>query len=373
MLIPQCSPKANYLARKEEIDAAIAKVLVGGSYVLGREVAAFEKDFAAYIGVADAVGVANGTDALQLALRACGVGAGDCVITVSHTAVATVAAIELAGATPILADIDPVSFTIDPKSVEEIIRTFSAGRLKAIVPVHLYGHPANMRAILDIARKHRLLVVEDCAQSHGAMFQGKKTGSFGDLATFSFYPTKNLGAIGDGGMVVTDDPSLARRVRLLREYGWQERYISYFAGTNSRLDELQAAILRVKLRYLDQDNRRRQWIAQRYNSALAESTIALPQTSPGATHVFHQYVVRTEKRDDLKAYLGDHDIGTLVHYPVPIHKQPAYAEKLPAVVSLRQTETIAAQILSLPTYPELTDDQVEIVCKFVTSWNGNRA
>ncbi len=371
MLIPQCSPKASYLARKEEIDAAIAKVLLSGSYILGREVAAFEKDFAAYIGVANAVGVANGTNALQLALRACGVRPGDCVITVSHTAVATVAAIELTGATPVLAEIDPVTFTLDPKSIEEIIQNLPAGRLKAIVPVHLYGQPANMQAILNIARKHSLLVVEDCAQSHGAMFQGKKTGSFGDLATFSFYPTKNLGAIGDGGIVVTDDPSLARQVRLLREYGWQERYISYFSGTNSRLDELQAAILRVKLKYLDQDNRRRQSIARWYNSALAESALSLPQTSPGATHVFHQYVVRTEKRDDLKAYLGHHEIGTLIHYPVPIHKQPAYAEKLPAVVGLKQTEAIAAQILSLPMYPELTDDQVEIVCKFVTSWDGN--
>lgn len=369
--IPQCSPKANYLARKEEIDAAMAKVLNGGSYVLGQEVAAFEKDFAAYIGVAHAVGVASGTDALQLALRASGVGPGDCVITVSHTAVATVAAIELAGGTPILADIDPVSFTLDPKSVEEIIQNLPAGRLKAIVPVHLYGQPANMPAILDIARQHGLMVVEDCAQSHGAVFQGKKTGSFGDLAAFSFYPTKNLGAIGDGGMVVTDDPHLAQQIRLLREYGWQERYISYFAGTNSRLDELQAAILRVKLEYLDQDNRRRQSIARRYSSALAESGISLPQTSPGATHVFHQYVVRTAKRDDLKAYLGNQGIGTLIHYPVPVHKQPAYAEKLPAVVGLRQTETIAAQILSLPMYPELTDEQVDMVCEFITSWDGN--
>jgi len=371
LTIPQCSPKANYLARKEEIDAAVAKVLAAGSYILGQEVAAFEKDFAAYIGVADAVGVASGTDALQLALRACGVGPGDCVITVSHTAVATVAAIELAGATPILADIDPVSFTLDPQSVEEIIQNLPAGRLKAIVPVHLYGQPANMRAIVDIAREHGLLVIEDCAQSHGAMFQGRKTGSFGDLATFSFYPTKNLGAIGDGGMVVTDDPSLARQVRLLREYGWQERYISYFAGTNSRLDELQAAILRVKLKYLDQDNLRRQLIAQRYSSALAESTIALPRTSPGTTHVFHQYVVRTAKRDDLKAHLGDRGVGTLIHYPVPVHQQPAYAEKLPAVVGLRQTETIAAQILSLPMYPELTDQQVDTVCELITSWDDN--
>lgn len=369
--IPQCSPKANYLARKEEIDAAVAKVLAEGFYILSKEVGAFEKDFAAYIGVAEAVGVASGTDALHLALRACGVGPGDCVITVSHTAVATVAAIELAGATPILADIDPVSFTIDPKSVEEIIRNLPTGRLKAIVPVHLYGQSADMRAIMDIASEHGLLVVEDCAQSHGAEFQGRKTGSFGDLATFSFYPTKNLGAIGDGGMVVTNDPSLARQVRLLREYGWQERYVSYFAGTNSRLDELQAAILRVKLNYLDHDNRRRQLIAQRYGNALAESTIALPQTSPGATHVFHQYVVRAAKRDDLKTYLGDRGVGTLIHYPVPVHRQPAYAEKLPAVVGLWQTETIATQILSLPMYPELTDEQVDTVCELITSWDDN--
>ncbi len=366
--IPQSDPRANYLARKDEIDHAITRVLESGRYILGSELSSFEKEFAAYIGVSYAIGVANGTDALQLALRAAGIGRGDLVITVSHTAVATVAAIELAGATPVLVDVDPCTFTLDPTRLEETIQQLPAEHLKAVIPVHLYGHPVDLDAILAIAKNHGLMVIEDCAQSHGSMVDSKKTGSFGQLGTFSFYPTKNLGAIGDGGMVVTDDGEIADRVRLLREYGWRERYVSYSSGTNSRLDEIQAGILRVKLGYLDQDNRRRQAIAEKYNRALAGIGLHLPQTSPGVTHVYHQYVVRTDKRDALKDHLAAKGIGTLIHYPVPVHKQPAYVE-LRTVGALEQTEVIAAQILSLPIYPELTDAQVDTICEHIKAWS----
>jgi len=252
------NPGAQYQAHKAEIDAAVARVLAGGWYILGEETRAFEAEFAAYIGVREAVGVGSGTDALQIALAACEIGAGDEVITVSHTAVATISAIEMAGATPVLVDIEPDFFTIDPAQIEAAITP----RTKAIIPVHIYGQPANLDAVLEIASRHKLRVIEDCAQAHGAAFRGTRVGAHGDIACFSFYPTKNLGAIGDGGMVVTNDVALAERARLLREYGWAERYVSHISGRNSRLDELQAAILRVKLRRLDDDNQMRAQIAQ---------------------------------------------------------------------------------------------------------------
>ena len=295
--IPQTDPRANYLAHKDEIDAAIAAVLAGGRYILGEQVAAFEREFAAYLGAGStegathAIGVGSGTDALHLALRACGIGPGDRVFTVSHTAVATVAAIELAGATPVLVDIDPATFTMDPNRLEEAVRRDEGGnssnvkrhssivtRHSAIIPVHLYGHPADMAAILEIARRYDLWVIEDCAQAHGATIDGQKTGTFGDIAAFSFYPTKNLGALGDGGAVVTSDPALAEQTRLLREYGWRERYVSAIPGLNSRLDELQAAILRVKLRYLDAENARRRALAAEYDRLLADSSVRTPIT-----------------------------------------------------------------------------------------------
>ncbi len=274
--IPQTDPHASYLAYKDEIDEAVARVLNGGRYILGNEVQSFEHEFAAAIGGAHAIGVANGTDALLLALRACGVGAGHAVFTVSHTAVATVAAIELTGATPVLIDIDPVSYTIDPELLEKAIITNPPGTPRAIVPVHLYGNPADLAAITTIARKYGLLVIEDCAQSHGASLDGRTTGTWGDIASFSFYPTKNLGALGDGGMVVTGSEELALKVRLLRQYGWRERYVSEIPGTNSRLDELHAAMLRVKLRHLASDNERRRSIASQYNSLLKNSGLSLP-------------------------------------------------------------------------------------------------
>lgn len=359
--IPQTDPGAGYLAHREEIDSAIRNVLESGWYILGREVEAFELEFAAYIQTAHAVGVGNGTDAIELSLRACEVGPGDLVFTVSHTAVATVAAIEATGATPVLVDIDPVSCTIDVHLLEAALQNPPAGRPRAIVPVHLYGHPADMGAIAEIAKRHELYVVEDCAQSHGATVGDRKTGSLGDIAAFSFYPTKNLGTAGDGGIIVTGSSELAERVRLLQQYGWRERYISEIAGRNSRLDEIHAAILRVKLRHLDAENRRRQDIAHAYGDFLAGASLSLPHARAGTTHVYHQYAICLERRDELRAYLKDAGIGTLVHYPVPVHLQPAYQSRLPLPRPLPETERVARQVLSLPIYPQLGDEAVKRV------------
>jgi dTDP-4-amino-4,6-dideoxygalactose transaminase len=353
MQIPQSDPQASYLAHRAEIDAAIAQVLVSGRYILGPEVDAFEREFASYLGVAQVIGVANGTDALTIALRACGIVPGDAVATVSHTAVATVAAIELAGAVPVLADIDPATFTIDCDSLEALLRR--RRDIRAIVPVHLYGHPANMPDVMELARRHGAKVIEDCAQSHGAAIGNRKTGAWGDAAAFSFYPTKNLGAIGDGGAVTTNDPTVADRVRAYREYGWKDRYVSETAGANSRLDELQAAILRVKLKYLDSANARRREIAEAYSAALAGTGLRLPRCAPDAVHVHHQYVVRSGCRDAVRESLRARGIGTLVHYPVPVHLQPAYRGRIDHE-PLDRTEAAALEILSLPMYSELSRD-----------------
>jgi len=368
--IPQTDPKENYLAHKEAIDAAIARVLESGWYILGSEVAAFEREFAAYLGVKQAVGVASGTDALSLALKACGVGPGDFVLTVSHTAVATAAAIGLSGATPVFVDIGPDGYTMDPDRLEDSIKGFRAGHLKAVVPVHLYGHPVEMDAIAEVARRYDLRVVEDCAQSHGATFRGRRTGTLGHIAAFSFYPTKNLGALGDGGLVATDDPELAEKIRLLREYGWKERYISAVEGQNSRLDEVQAAVLRVKLPHLDAENESRRGIAGIYRSVLAGVGPVLPITGSDVAHVFHQYVIRTPRRDALKTHLREKGIGTLIHYPVPVHLQQAYAGRLRVEERLPNTEKIAGQILSLPMFPELREEQARTVAREIREWCG---
>ena len=361
MLLP-ANPHANYLAHKEEIDSAVRRVLEGGWYILGEEVAAFEREFAAYLGVSDAIGVGNGTDAIHLALRACGIGVGHEVITVSHTAIATVAAIELAGATPVLVDINPGTFTMDPERLAETLVVRRTNKLKAIVVVHLYGHPADMPAILEIARRHNLLVVEDCAQSHGALLDGRKTGTFGDVAAFSFYPTKNLGALGDGGAIATSNVEIAARARLLRQYGWRERYISELAGMNTRLDEMQASILRVKLHYLDAENTRRRQIASFYNAALLSTGLLLPQARPLASHVYHQYAVRSERRDELQAGLKQAGIGTAILYPKPAHLQPAYQGRLEAGSGgLEHSERVCREILCLPMHPQLSDKEVALV------------
>jgi dTDP-4-amino-4,6-dideoxygalactose transaminase len=316
--------------------------------------------------------VGSGTNALELALRACGVGSGDLVFTVSHTAVATVAAIELVGATPVLVDIDPATYTLDPNCLEAALAHPPAGTPKAIIPVHLYGHPADMPAILALAHRHGLYVIEDCAQSHGATLAGRMTGAWGDIAAFSFYPTKNLGALGDGGMVMTDDPALADRVRLFQQYGWRERYISDTPGGNSRLDELQAAVLRVKLRYLNEENERRQNLAQTYNTQLAETALSLPEVRLGATHVYHQYVIRLSHREALRTSLRQEAIGTLIHYPAPVHLQPAYHNRVPLVAPLPRTEEIVRQVLSLPMFPQLRDEQVQRVGERIVHFHRQR-
>jgi dTDP-4-amino-4,6-dideoxygalactose transaminase len=372
-MILQSNPKANFLAHEAEIRSAIARALESGWYILGGEVAAFEKEFAAFLGARHVVGVGNGTDAIALALRACDVGPGDAVITVSHTAVATVAAIELTGASPVLVDVEPETFTMDVNCLEEAIRESVSKklRLKAIVPVHLYGHPADMAAIIEIARRHGLRVIEDCAQAHGSAIGGRICGTWGDAAAFSFYPTKNLGALGDGGAVATNDPALAERVALLREYGWKNR-ISHCAGLNSRLDEVQSAVLRVKLKYLSVENARRREIAKLYDILLSAKKFRLPKSKPGIDHVFHQYVIRTMQRDNLKSFLEKRGIATAIHYPVPVHMQPAYQSRLfMPKPGLPQTENAARDILSLPMHPQLADEEVRQVAEAMQNFPGS--
>jgi dTDP-4-amino-4,6-dideoxygalactose transaminase len=361
--VPLIDLRAQYLALKEEIDVAVARVLDSGWYILGREVVAFEQEFAEYYrmhggGDVECVALNSGTDALHLALRACGVGPGDEVITVSHTAVATVAAIGLTGATPVFVDVDPCSYTLNPATLAGAL----SPRTRAILPVHLYGHPADMDAILEIASRAGVYVVEDCAQAHGATDRGRLVGSMGDIGCYSFYPTKNLGALGDGGAVVSRRPELAAQVRLLREYGWtpQSRYVSQIQGTNSRLDEMQAAILCVKLRYLDEWNVMRRKLAALYTDLLP-AAIRMPPPSPNADPVYHLYVVRVPHRDQTRLRLQAVGIGTGIHYPVPVHLQPAYQQVGRAGSDLRQTEKLALEILSLPLYPQLAPEQVHQV------------
>lgn len=371
MKVSQSNPLAGYESHKKEIDEAVARTLTSGWYILGKEVTAFEEEFAAFHGGGYAVGVGNGTDALEICLRALEIGYGDQVFTVSHTAVATVSAIEKVGAVPVLVDIDPASFTICPKSLEAAIDSqIRAGRQpKAVIAVHLYGHPAAMREVVAIAKKYKLKIIEDCAQAHGASLNGKKIGTFGDMAAFSFYPTKNLGALGDGAAVLTSDPRLSERAKLLREYGWRQRYVSEIPGGNTRLDEIQAAILRVKLRNLDQSNQKRRDVALRYSASIKNPHIALPATLEAAAHVFHQYVIRSKQRDSLRQYLSEEGVGTLIHYPMPIHLQPAYSNKVAtAPCGLSKTESAAQEVLSLPMFPELKAQEIDFVIQKINAW-----
>ncbi len=356
------NPLAQYQSHKEEIIEAIKGVLEGGNYILGPEVEKFEKSFAAYCGADYAVGVNSGTDALILALRALGIGPGDEVITVSHTALATVAAIIASGATPVLVDIEPAYYTIHPQCFQRAITS----KTKAVIPVHLYGQPADMEAIMEIAREHGLFVIEDCAQATGATYKGRRVGSIGNVGCFSFYPTKNLGAIGDGGMVVTKNANLAERIRRLRQYGWDENRITEEPGLNSRLGEIQAAILNVKLKSLDEDNARRRGIAQLYNESLAGLPIVLPKERSDTTHVYHLYVIASEERDRLKGRLAESGVFAGVHYPTPGHLHGGYDRRcqLPGA-GLPVTERALGNILSFPMYPELSPMQVARVTETV--------
>jgi dTDP-4-amino-4,6-dideoxygalactose transaminase len=364
-MIPQADPGAGYRAHAAEIDAAVARALRSGWYILGAEGRAFEAAFAAWLGSAHAVGCGNGTDALALALRALGVGPGAAVATVSHTAVATVAAIEMAGAVPVLIDIDPVHYTMDPVELADVLAAPPPGLppIRAVIPVHLYGQAADLDAILPLARRYGAAVIEDCSQAHGASLHGRRLGTLGAIGTFSLYPTKNLGALGDGGVMATHDAALAERLASLRQYGWRTHYVSDEVGINSRLDEIQAAILSVRLRHLDAGNAARQAVAARYDAALAGSDLAPPARRADAAHVFHQYVVRSPDRDALRARLRAAGIATGIHYPVPVHEQPAYEGRVAlGPASCGASALAAREVLSLPMFPELTDAQVDAVC-----------
>ncbi|MFB0534201.1 MAG: DegT/DnrJ/EryC1/StrS family aminotransferase [Anaerolineae bacterium] len=364
-MIPVFGLKDQYNAIKGEVNEAVARVLESGWFILGQEVEAFEREFAAYCGLSHGIGVGSGTEALHLALLACGVGEGDEVITVPHTAVATVAATELTGARPVFVDIDPASYTIAPDQLESRI----TARTRAVIPVHLYGQAADLDPVLDIAQRHGLTVVEDCAQAHGTVYKGRRVGSFGRVACFSFYPTKNLGAYGDGGMVVTDDGALAQKVRLLRQYGWKKRYVSSLKGLNSRLDELQAAILRVKLRHLDEWNEARRARARLYDELLAGSGVATPIEMDYGRHVYHLYVVRCPHRNELRNHLAERGVGTAIHYPVPIHLQEAYRDLGYQRGDFPVTEACADEILSLPMYPDLREDEVREIAELVKEYD----
>jgi dTDP-4-amino-4,6-dideoxygalactose transaminase len=359
--VPQTDPKAAYTSRRADVDAAIARVLDSGRYILGEEVAGFESEFAGYIGRNYCLGVASGTDALIGAVRALDPTAHDYVITASHTSVATVAAVELAGAKPLLIDIGAATYSLDPEELAQVLER-PPGRIAAIILVHLYGHPADARAVLALARRHGVPVIEDCAQSHGAMLGTQRLGSLGEMAAFSFYPTKNLGAIGDGGAILVDYPDRYQRLKAYRQYGWRTRQVSDFPGVCSRLDELQAAILRVRLTRLEEDNARRRQIAADYRQGLAGLPLGAPPSDPDALPAFHQYVVRTPKRDALRLALEQRGVNTAIHYPVPVHLQPAYRGRVCVGPSgLVRSERAAREVLSLPMYPQLSGPQVERV------------
>lgn len=370
--MPQNDLQARYMALRDRIDPAIARVASSGFYVLGPEVERFERRFAHYLGATFGIGVGSGTDAVEVALRACGIGAGDVVLTVGHSAVGTVVGIERTGARVALVDVDRETYTMCPESLRDAIRSHtgrSRERFSAIVPVHLYGQPADMVSIEAIASEHGLVIVEDCAQAHGASLQNRRVGTWGSAGAFSFYPTKNLGALGDAGMVVTSDPKVARRAREIRQYGWQQRHISLSLGINSRLDELQAAILDACLDTLDDDNQKRRFIAQTYDTALSATQLALPKVRDGRHHVYHQYVVRSRRRDALREFLQRRGVASAVHYPVPIHRQPAYAGRLFHDDQLVTTEQLAQQIVSLPMYPQMPDEHIDMVIRTLLEWH----
>ncbi|MGD9048786.1 MAG: DegT/DnrJ/EryC1/StrS family aminotransferase [Anaerolineae bacterium] len=360
--IPLVDLRREYDRIRSEIDTAVARVLQRGWFILGEEGQAFETEWASYCEVAHAVGVGNGTDAIHLALRAAGIGPGDEVVVPALTAAFTALAVSMAGARPVFADVDPTTHTLDPAAFEAAITPSTA----AVIPVHLYGCPADMEPIVRIARQHNLLVLEDAAQAHGARYGGRRVGGLGDVAAFSFYPTKNLGAYGDGGALVTEDPALAEKARMLRHGGQRRTYEHELPGVNSRLDEIQAAILRVKLQYLDAWSERRRSLAACYSAGLQDlAGLALPITPAGAEHVFHLYVVRTSLRDALRDYLAGTGVSTGVHYPKSVHLQEAFASLGYAEGSCPNAEAAASQVVSLPIFPQLSYHEVEQVARMI--------
>jgi dTDP-4-amino-4,6-dideoxygalactose transaminase len=357
-MIPFLDLKAQYRSIKPEIEAAVAAVLESGQFVLGPEVEAFEREFAQYSGAEAGIAVNTGTSALHLALLAAGIGPGDEVITVPFTFVATVSAVCYTGATPVLVDVDPRSFTMDAAQVEAAITP----RTKAILPVHLYGQPADMDPILEIARRHNLVVIEDACQAHGAEYKGRRAGSLGDMACFSFYPGKNLGACGEGGMVVTSNPAFERTIRMLRDWGAEKKYLHLLRGFNYRMEGLQGAILRVKLRHLETWTEGRRAAAARYAQLLAGvSAVGAPAEMSYARHVWHVYAVRTPAREALQQALGAAGVATGIHYPIPVHLQPAFKELGYVQGDFPHSEAAAREVLSLPMFPELTAEQQEAV------------
>jgi len=357
------NPAAQFRSYQSEIEEAVLRVMRSDRYVLGPEVEFLESEFADYIGVSSAVGVANGTDALELALRALDVGPNDEVITVSHTAVATIAAIEAAGAKAVLVDVDPQFYTLDSTQLDGVITK----RTKAVIAVHLYGQAADLDLIKDFCDKYQVALIEDASQAHGAEYKGRRLGSIGDVGCFSCYPTKNLGAIGDAGLITTNDASLASKIRMIREYGWINR-ISKYIGRNSRLDELQAAILRIKLKYLDVDNDKRRQIAAYYTAHLADLPIQLPIKREGAEHVFHLYVIQVEERNTIFGYLKEAGVIAGIHYPIPVHMQPAYQDRVLTASNVVVTENISNKIISLPMYPELSLNEAERVVRLLKDY-----
>lgn len=356
-MIPFLDLKAQYLSIKDEIDAAISSVLNSTQFILGNEVSALEQEFAAYCDAEYGIAVNSGTSALHLALLAAGIGAGDEVITTPFTFVATVAAINYTGATPVFVDINPATYTIDVTQIEQAITE----RTKAIVPIHLYGQPADMESLVEIAQRYGLIVIEDAAQAHGAEYKGRRVGSIGDLGCFSFYPGKNLGAYGEAGMVVTNNPEYAHTIRMFRDWGQERKYHHVLKGYNYRMDGLQGAILRVKLRYLGTWTEARRSHAAYYDRLLADAKVMIPKVMGYSRHVYHVYAIRSPQRDMLQNKLYEHGIQTGIHYPIPVHLQPAYTDLGYQIGDFPWAELIARETLSLPIYAELSQEQLERV------------
>lgn len=360
-MIPLVDLQAQYHSIKDEIDGAVAEVIESGHFILGPNVKALEEEIASCCGARYAIGVASGTDALHLSLLALGIGRGDEVVTTPFTFVATAEAISQTGATPVFVDIDPFNYNINPSQIEDKI----SSRTKAIIPVHLYGQSADMDAILKIAKRYNLLVVEDCAQAIGAEYRGKKVGSLADAGCFSFYPSKNLGAYGDGGMVLTNNPETAKKIRMLRTHGSKNKYYHSILGFNSRLDELQAAILRVKLKYLDHWIKMRQQKARIYDQMLANLPVVTPQVAKGCTHTYNHYTIRSEKRDLIQERFKENQISCATYYPLPLHLQNIFADLDYSANSLPESEKASREVLSLPMYPELKEEQIKYIASIV--------
>jgi len=350
------NPSAQFKSYQSEIEKAVLKVMRGDRYILGDEVSSLEKEFSEYIGVTSTIGVANGTDSIEIALRALDIGVGDEVITVSHTAVATIAAIEATGADAVLVDVEAEYYTLNPNQLEEMF----SDKTRAIIAVHLYGQSANLDLIESFCKGKNIFLIEDVSQAHGATYRGRRLGSIGIIGCFSCYPTKNLGAMGDAGLITTNNSDLASKIRMLREYGWSNR-ISEYAGRNSRLDEIQAAVLRVKLKYLDSDNEKRRKLANYFMTHLSGFQFTLPYIRKDNESVFHLFVIKVKRRNELLTYLYSKGIQAGVHYPVPVHLQPAYKGKIKISSDMSITEGLANKIISLPMYPELTLKDAELV------------